>query len=207
MKIHTPLVVMLFMYMVIPNIVWAHDSDEDKVMFVFGNHIDTHQTTILKRNGTLEGTFNITFTGKFNQNGIPIAKHCDANTPPSDCVIGWKLRGIPGEATFVYHNMDHPVWVVDSRNKIPQPGAYAHFHWITMNSNDPREVVDVRCNMDQAGMLERGAYCPGYFLQLMAVRTFVFIHGNDQILIKEGLDIASHINIITSTDPSGALLD
>lgn len=207
MKNHTVLVVMLFSCSLISSGAWAHDGDEDKVTFVFGNHIDTHQTTVLREDNTLKGTFNITFTGDFNDKGIPIAKHCDANTLPDQCVTGWKLLGIPGEATFIYSNMDHPVWYVSSRSEIPQPGAFAHFHWITMNSNDPREVTDVRCDVDQAGMLQRGAHCPGYFLQLTAVRTFVFVHGSEQILIKKGLDIASHINIITSIDPTGALLN
>lgn len=194
--------------MITVNITRAHDQEDgDKELFVFGNHIDTHQTTILRKSNTLKGTFNITFTGEFNEKGIPIAKHCDANTPPEQCVIGWKLLGIPGEATFVYQNMDHPVWYVDNRNMIPQPGAFAHFHWITMDSNDTREVDDVRCNVPQANMLQRGAHCPGYLLQLEAVRTFILIHGGVEILIKKGLDIASHTNIITSIDPTGAPLD
>jgi len=190
------------------DITWAYDKEGgDKEIFIFGNHIDTHQTSYLKEDKTLEGTFNITFTGEYNKKGIPVAKHCDANTPLDQCIVGWKLRGIPGEATFVYQNMDHPVWYVDSRGMIPQPGAYAHFHWITMDSNDTRKVKDVRCNVSEASMLQRGAHCPGYFLQLKAVRTFIFVHGKEKILIKEGLDIASHMNIITSTDPSGALLN
>jgi len=209
MKNHARLAVMFLLCLVVSSFTWADDDtdDQDKIPFVFGNHIDLHQTAVLRKDNTLKGTFKIVFTGDFNDQGIPKAKHCDANTPPDQCVVGWKLRGIPGDATFVYHNMDHPVWFVDDRNEIPQPGAYAFYHWITMDSNDEREVPDIRCNVAQAAMLQRGAHCPGYFLQLKAVRTFVFIHGNDEILIREGLDVASHMNIITSLDPSAALLD
>jgi len=43
-------------------------------------------------------------------------------------------------------------------------------------------------------------------LQLKALHIFVFILGKDEILTREGLDEAKHMNIITSLDPSGALL-
>lgn len=207
MNKHSLFLMILFSTFLTAGISWAHDEDaEENEKFIFGNHIDTHQSTAIDDN-ELKGTFNISFTGEFNGNGVPVAKHCDLNTPPDKCVVGWKLKGKPGEATFVYHNMDHPVWIVDTRDDIPQPGAYSHFHWITMESNDTREVNDMRCNVPKAGMLQRGARCPGYFLQLKAVRTFVFLHGNDEVLIKKGIDLASHLNIITSLDPSAALIN
>lgn len=206
MKIHTLFIIFFICLALMVNVAWAHDEDEDEEIFLFGNHIDTHQSTTIDDN-ELEGTFNITFTGAINEDGIPVAKHCDINTPPENCVTGWKLKGVAGIATFVYHNNDHPVWLVESRNDIPQPGAYSHFHWITNDSNDTREISDLRCNVAKAGMLQRGTHCPGYFLQLKAVRTFVFKHGNDMVLISKGIDLASHINIVTSLDPSGALIN
>ena len=44
--------------------------------FLFGNHIDTHQETRLKRNGDLSGYFYIYWTGEFTDDGEPIAEHC-----------------------------------------------------------------------------------------------------------------------------------
>ncbi len=55
--------------------------------FLFGNHIDTHQETRLEKDGDLSGFFYITYTGKFTPDGLPIARHCDADTPPE------KMRG------------------------------------------------------------------------------------------------------------------
>ena len=98
--------------------------------FLFGNHIDTHQETRLEKDGDLSGFFYITYTGEFTPDGLPIARHCDADTPPKKCVAGWILRGEPGLAKFVFHSgNDHPIWLVD-RTDIPQPGSYAHFHWL-----------------------------------------------------------------------------
>lgn len=169
MKKHAFCMIVIISQALMVAVTLAHDEDDDeKERFIFGNHIDTHQTTTIDDN-ELKGTFNITFTGEIYGGEIPVARHCDINTPLDKCVAGWNLKGKPGEATFVYHNMDHPVWIVASRNDIPQPGAYSHFHWITMDSNDKREVTDVRCHVPKAGMLQRGAHCPGYFLQLKAV--------------------------------------
>ncbi len=79
----------------------------------------------------LFGFFYITFTGNFTLDGFPIAKHCDATTLPNQCVVGWILpAGIAGQATLVFHSADdHPIWLVN-RSDIPEPGSYAHFHWL-----------------------------------------------------------------------------
>jgi hypothetical protein len=151
---------------------------------LFGNHIDTHQQSKLLPNGDLLGFLYITFTGEYGEGGIPIAEHCDENTPPKSCVVGWRFGGKPGSATFVFHDGDHPIWLVDSRNDIPQPGGFVHFHWL----DGPNE----------AGGLIEGQVYAGYFLELFAVRKFVFSHGGDSILVASGLDTATHINVVAS---------
>ncbi len=140
--------------------------------FEFGNDIDTHQQTKVLPNGELFGFFYITFTGNFTDDGFPIAKHCDADTPPNQCVAGWILRGIPGQATFVFHSVDdHPIWLVN-RSDIPQPGSYAHFHWLDA--------------AQEANGLLVGQVYPGYFLELQAIDTFAFSHANELIPVTTG---------------------
>jgi hypothetical protein len=139
--------------------------------FLFGNHIDTHQETRLKKNGDLQGFFYIYWTGEFTNDGDPIAHHC---TKPEHytqgCFAGWSIRAKPCikevkvneeygcEAMFLYHFHDHPVWligprVVDgglrgTRSMVPQPGSYTHFHWLTEGSSHmddwlPSSIADV----------------------------------------------------------------
>lgn len=166
--------------------------------FLFGNHIDTHQQSKLVK-GELQGFLYITYTGEV-VDGVPVARHCDENTLPVDCVAGWKFTGKPIDSenpelnpTFVFHNGDHPIWLVNSRNDIPQPGAFSHFHWL----NDP---MDEDAPMD-ATELSPGDTFPGFFLELFAIETFYFEHGGDRILVRPGLDIATHVNIVGSFPP------
>jgi hypothetical protein len=165
--------------------------------FRFGNHIDSHQQSKLARNGDLRGFLYITYTGEVTPDGYPVARHCDESTPPKACVVGWIMVAKPGQATFLYHNMDHPVWLVN-RTAIPQPGAYAHFHWITSQSSDHRPVLDPACNATTAMELLPGAVCPGYFLELVAIDAFAFEHEGQRIRVDPGLDIATHVNIVAS---------
>lgn len=151
--------------------------------FLFGNHIDSHQQTRERKNGDLFGFLYITFIGE-EKNGIEIAEHCDINTPAEACKVGWFIYGKSGEATVVHHQEDHPIWLVKSRNDIPQPGPYSHFHW----EEGP----------DKASGLVSGTSFYGYFLKLLAVKTFYFRHGGEDILIRPGIDIASHVNIVAS---------
>jgi hypothetical protein len=152
--------------------------------FLFGNHIDTHQETRLEKDGDLSGFFYITYTGKFTPDGLPIAKHCDADTPPKKCVAGWILRGERGLAKFVFHSgNDHPIWLVD-RTGIPQPDSYAHFHWLDA--------------AEEPSGLRRGICYRGYFLELQAIESFAFEHGNELIPVRPGIDIATHVNIVAS---------
>jgi hypothetical protein len=157
--------------------------------FLFGNDIDTHQQTQLRIDGSLSGYFYIHFTGVVTKDGYPVATHVDCSARL--CTVGWTLNGEPATATFLYHvDGDHPVFLV-SRVDIPEPGAHAHFHWLG--------------NMPATGETS------GYLLQLTAVDTFCFVHhgaddaqngktcrDNGGIAVKPGIDIATHLNIVTT---------
>lgn len=158
--------------------------------FLFGNHIDTHQQAKLMPDGELNGALYIEFTGEHTADGYPIAKHTDCNGELADCTVGWTFRGVPGEATFAYHVQgDHPVWLVAARAEIPQPGAFSHFHWL----GSPAMA---------GGLVENTAHA-GYFLELTAKDVFVFMLGNEQILVRPGLDMATHVNIVAVLPPGG----
>jgi len=186
--------------------------------FLFGNHIDTHQETKLRaKRGkpvSLFGFFYIIFTGEIDKaSGLPVARHpqgapdeeCGVDV---DCVAGWIMRGKPGKAKFLYHSgvngNDHPVWMVN-RVQIPQPGSFTHFHWITQSSTDPRyEIVSDACDKNNAGQLESqdptavNKTCPGWFLQIRAIRKFAFDHGGEIIPVRPGIDNKSHLNLVTN---------
>lgn len=161
--------------------------------FKFGNEIDAHQQSQVRRNGDLAGFLYIRFSGVTTADGYRVASHADCNAMP-DCRVGWTMLGKPRDAAFLYHAMDdHPVYLID-RSEIPQPGAFAHFHRVG------------------AGEDSSGA---GYVLQLTAVDKFCFLHHdgdmaescktceqNGGVAITPGLDIASHLNIVTSAPPA-----
>jgi hypothetical protein len=151
--------------------------------FLLGNNIDTHQQTRLGPDGELDGWLYVTDTGE-EIDGVPVKRHCNSDTPAKDCEAGWKIRGVPGAATFVFKGMDHPIFLVFSRNDIPQPGAYSHFHWL----NGPNKA---------SGLVE-GVLYDGYFLELQATQTFVFRFGGGDILVRQGLDTSTHVNVVGS---------
>jgi len=184
--------------------------------FIFGNHIDTHQNTTLKViNGEpirLRGDFLIIFTGETDPaSGLPVARHPEGAAQNEecavdvDCEVGWDIKAFPGEAKFLFHTgangEDHPVWLVN-RIQIPQPGSYTHFHWITSSSNDPRaNEVPFECNAQNAGnlvTLAEDVTCPGWFLQITAVQSFAFKHGNEIVPVIRGEDNATHLNLLTN---------
>lgn len=198
-----------------------------KPAFLFGNHIDTHQATVLSNNGGLElrGDFLIIFTGGNDPlSGLPLARHPrgashdeECGVDPIDCVAGWEMQGVPGAAKFVSHSgvngNDHPVWLVNREpdellagvSAIPQPGYATHFHWITTTSTDPRAgSVQPECDKTNAGQLQTAApsavneVCPGWFLRIRALRNFAFQHGGEVIAVRKGADNRSHINIVTN---------
>jgi len=161
--------------------------------FLFGNEIDTHQQTRQTRDRSLFGFFYIQFTGVVTKDRYRVATHVDCNASP-DCTVGWTLNGKAVPATFLYQvEPDHPVYLVD--RAVPQPGAFAHFHWL-------------------GSMPGVGQGIDGYLLQLTAVDTFCFIHhgaetatsdrtcrGNGGVNVDLGTDIAIHLNIVTSFPP------
>jgi len=160
--------------------------------FLFGNEIDTHQQTRETKDGSLFGFFYIKFTGVVTMDRYRVATHVDCNATP-DCTVGWTLNGRPVNTTFLYHvEPDHPVFLVN-RVDIPEPGAYAHFHWLGADHGVPGESKS------------------GYVLQLTAEDKFCFIHheaegatsdktcqDNGGIKVNKGIDIATHLNIVTS---------
>ena len=162
--------------------------------FLFGNEIDTHQQSRLTRDGNLFGFFYIEFTGVVTKDLYRVATHVDCSAT-QDCTVGWTLDGRRISATFLYGSEhDHPVFLV-SRPNIPQPGAFAHFHWL-------------------GDMPPPGIPANGYLLQLTAVDKFCFIHheaesatrtktcrGNGGVNVDRGTDIATHLNIVTSAPP------
>jgi hypothetical protein len=158
--------------------------------FLFGNDIDGHQQTRLRNDASLSGYLYVHFTGVVTNDGYPVATHVDCNA--STCTAGWMLDAQPASATFLYQvDDDHPVFLV-SRGAIPQPGAFAHFHWL--GSMPPAQSA-----------------ASGYLLQLTAMDTFCFIHhgadgaqssktcrDNGGVAVNPGIDIATHLNIVTS---------
>ena len=215
--------------------------------FLFGNHMDTHQqlrltTTAGGEPKTLRGSFYIIFTddqgvslGIDPVSGLRIARHprglvleddgvtikydeaCGIS-PNIVCVVGWRMRGLPGAAKFISHDGvngdDHPIWMVNRAEEalapvpgmvIPQPGSYTHTHWITRTSTDPRasNVLD-ECDKQKAGQLEDQAptavnkVCQGWFLEIRAVKRFAFKHGGEIIPVRFGIDNRSHLNTVTN---------
>lgn len=206
--------------------------------FVFGNHIDTHIQLELKtkKDGfpkELSGSFYIIFTddqgvslGIDPVSGLPIARHprgtnedhdetCGAS-PNIVCIVGWRMRGLPGAAKFISHDGvngdDHPIWMVNRAESspvagmvIPQPGSFTHFHWITRSSTDSRaSLVLDECDKQKAGELEDkeptavNEVCQGWFLQITARQNFAFKHGGEIIPVRKGIDNRSHLNTVTN---------
>jgi hypothetical protein len=113
-----------------------------------------------------------------------------------------------------------------SRDQIPQPGYASHFHWLTVGVEEdgslfPSSVLEIEalfgvsidvpeaCNVVRASQLEPGTICPGYFLALRVLGVsnvyranpgpqWAFHHGGENIVLRPGIDIASHTNIVTS---------
>lgn len=202
--------------------------------FLFGNHIDTHQETRLGSDGNLEGFFYVFWDETESVEGLPVAKHC---TKPehyaAGCFAAWNIDAMPCieevngcKATFLYHNDDHPVWLVGPRTDpdgvlrgtradIPQPGSFTHMHWLTEGTEHEGDFlassleeveaffgVDItvppECNVSMASALTPGVVCPGYFLQIRATETFTFHHGGENIPVAPGLDNRTHLNLVTS---------
>lgn len=151
--------------------------------FTFGNHIDTHQQSMIADGGLLKGFFYIRFTGE-EQEGYPKAMHGNCNKK-EDCTVGWILDGLPMSATLIAHGNDqHPTWCVDPNDLPKQPG-YTHFHWLD--------------EADHAGGLEIGEAYDGYLLKLTARETFFFQH-HGGFYVDPGIDYETHANIVTDCE-------
>ena len=221
-RIHYTLIYVLAIFIFIPWTLtaFAGDLHGEPFDFIFDNHIDTHQQTLLKvKRGnprSLFGFFYIIFTGATDPiSGLPVARHPrgadqdeECRVDDINCVVGWIMRGKPGDAKFLYHSgvngNDHPVWMVN-RVQIPQPGSFLHFHWIGRESTDPRaDSVPEACEKINAGDLENqdptaiNVTCPGWFLQIRAGRRFAFEHGGELIPVRPGIDNAKHLNLVTN---------
>ncbi len=141
----------------------------------------------MRGDGALDGFLYVHYTGETTTEGFPVAVHDDCAT--STCDVGWLIDAVPATALFLYHVPDdHPVWLVD-RADIPQPGAYAHFHWT-------------------GTMPAVGDDSAGFLLQLRAVARFCFLHhamgaegacrDRGGVAVVPGIDIATHVNIVAS---------
>jgi hypothetical protein len=200
----------------------AGDFHKPPYKFIFGNHIDTHQETRLKKKMgkpvLLSGFFYVIDTGENDPvSGLPIFRHPrgalegeDCNDVSTGCVVGWLINALPGQAKFLYHEGvngdDHPVWMVN-RVDIPQPGSNTHFHWIGRDSTDPRapDVPNI-CDQNNAGQLESAGaadqLCHGWFLEIEAVMEFAFQHGNEVVPVYPGIDNTTHLNLVTNYKPN-----
>jgi hypothetical protein len=185
--------------------------------FLFGNHIDTHLETKLEVDGMdmgkLEGFFYVFFDQdgdgevEFTADGLPIARHCTMPEHYDRCQVAWVVEATPCiqeingcTAMFLYHQHDHPVWLIGprlrtamggtflggTRAEIPQPGAPGHFHWLTEGSEDghvlPSTLAELEaaygveievpeeCNVAMASQLTSGVICPGYFMELAVIQ-------------------------------------
>lgn len=148
--------------------------------FMFGNHIDVHQQSMIRR-GLLKGFLYIRFTGQTTADAIPVAEHANCGMMPEDCSVGWTFYGVPVEATLLAHEASqHPTWCVDPAD-VPDPD-FSHFHWLGAP--------------EHPDMLIAGQSYPGYLLKLRAVDTFFFMH-HGGFLLTPGVDALSHANIVT----------
>lgn len=175
---------------------WRHH--QWPLSYVFGNAIDGHQQTREGRDGKLDGYLYIQYTGVVTKDNYPVATHVDCNVIGADCLVGWKVAGIPSSAKLVREPMhDHPVFLIE-RADIPQPGSYAHFHWTGMVMPMPYLSVS------------------GYLLELTAVNSFCFIHHDvgmamnaktcresGGVKVDRGVDLATHLNIVTFAPDGG----
>lgn len=150
--------------------------------FFFDNHIDTHQQSRLVNRGKLNGFLYIRFTGDFTEEGIPIATHTNCSQMPGECIPGWRLYGVPIQATLLDHQEGQfPTWCVDPDDIPIQPG-YTHFHWL----GQP----------EHPGGLTVGQTYDGFLLRLTALETFFFDHHGGFLVVPD-VDYESHANVVT----------
>jgi hypothetical protein len=183
------------------------------------------------KSGELKGWLYVFDSGE-KVGDTPVLKHCTGpNHYEAGCVAGWQIEAKPCieevnacRAMFLYHFHDHPVWLLGahvdkqgalrgSRQDIVQPGSFTHFHWLTENSNGLETLKEIfgledihvpeECNVDMASKLTSGVECPGYFLEIEALKPFgydqwAFHHGSENLFVQPGIDNMTHSNLLTS---------
>lgn len=163
--------------------------------YQFGNHIDTHQQSMLNEDGHLEGFLYITPGDDQDGNGVVDAKHGDCTSNPEGCEVGWVLHGIPYDAEYCGHNTgEHPTWAIDTED-LPRQRGFSHFHWENAHDNPDPHHTGLVVGEDYDGAL----------LKLTAVQTFDFDH-HHSFTVTPGIDFETHANVIDSCDdfePSG----
>ena len=150
--------------------------------FLFGNHFDTHQQSMVSNGEKLIGFFYIKYTGEQTEQGVSVAVHPNGSEGAEEIVVGWKLHGIPIHAMLINHQHgQHPTWYVDPADLPTKPG-YTHFHWLG--------------SPDHGNQLVLGESYDGYLLKLTAVKTFFFQH-HGGFLVTPGIDIETHTNVVS----------
>lgn len=127
--------------------------------FQFGNMIDTHQQSKLKKE-KLQGFIYIHYTGEYTEDGIPIARKADCYN--EECSVGWVIKGIPYTGTLV--NKGPRIWQIEP-DGLPKELGYTHFHW----EGGPQKPH---------GLTVGNSY-NGYLLKRVAVTTFYWLGGSN----------------------------
>lgn len=153
--------------------------------FEFGNHIDTHQQSMLTGKTGLTGFLYITQSGETTDDGVPVAMHGDCSQDPAACSVGWSLKGLTREAEYCGHvSGEHPAWAIDP-DSMPSQRGFTHFHWLNES-------------LHHDGLTPGQTY-DGYLLKLTAVDTFVFSHGSEY-LVEPGIDFETHANVYATCE-------
>jgi len=153
--------------------------------FEFGNHIDTHQQSMVTGKSGLTGFLYITPSDQTTDDGVPIAKHGDCTVNPHGCTVGWELRGLARDAEYCGHvEGEHPAWAIES-SAMPHQQGFTHFHWLNESTHHDTLMV--------------GDIYDGYLLKLTAVETFVFNH-HGEFLVEPGIDFGTHANVFATCE-------
>jgi hypothetical protein len=160
-----------------------------RTFFVFENEIDTHQQTRKTQAGGLSGFLYVQYTGAVTTDGT-------AGRPSRRL----RHRSVRRRMAFERNTRGRCVPVPRRRRSSgvarrsqghPATGAYAHFHWLGDMAASSGETRN------------------GYLLELQAVKSFCFVHhaaaetgtceARGGVAVRSGIDIATHLNIVTST--------
>ncbi len=132
--------------------------------YKFGNMIDSHQQSIINKDGTrLKGFIYIhIIPGQDYAVGIPTADKAHCKTQP--CMVGWVVKGVKVSATLM--KKGPRIWLVDPGD-IPKEAGYSHFHWVCEQGDDqcPHSAHDLVVGQEYSGFLmKRIAPAPFFWL-------------------------------------------